>query len=48
MSSVCAEGNLVDRARLLAGRALAYEGLARWQDALDDYTNALDMAHRAG
>ncbi len=44
----CSESDLVDRARLLAGRALAYEGLAQWQDALGDYTDALELARRAG
>lgn len=34
-------------ARLLSGRALAHEGLAAWQSALDDYTNALQAAARA-
>ncbi|BDA47067.1 hypothetical protein COCOBI_09-5220 [Coccomyxa sp. Obi] len=40
--------NLVDQARLLAGRALAYEGLAQWEAALEDYNRALDLARQAG
>ena len=44
----CAESSPVDRARLLAGRALAYEGLADWQAALEDYNAALDLAQKAG
>ncbi|CAL5223473.1 g5995 [Coccomyxa viridis] len=39
---------LVDRARLLAGRALAYEGLSAWEGALADYVKALDLADRGG
>lgn len=46
--AVCAAGNLVDQARLLAGRALAYEGLAQWEAALEDYNRALDLARQAG
>lgn len=37
-----------DRARLLAGRALAYEGLSLWREALNDYTTALDLAGLGG
>ncbi len=43
-----AADSLVDRARLLAGRALAYEGLAQWEAALNDYNSALDLAKQAG
>ena len=39
---------LVDRARLLAGRALAWEGLAEWGAALADYDAALLTARQAG
>ena len=39
---------LVERARLLAGRALAHEGLSDWQAALDDYDLALSLAARGG
>ncbi len=39
--------DLLDRARILSGRALAHEGLAAWQAALQDYTVALDMAAQA-
>ena len=46
--AVCADEELVDQARLLAGRALAYEGLAQWEAALEDYNRALDMARQAG
>jgi tetratricopeptide (TPR) repeat protein len=35
-------------ARLRAGRALAYEGLARWADALADYDAALAAAAASG
>ncbi|CAG9460624.1 unnamed protein product [Pedinophyceae sp. YPF-701] len=35
-------------ARLLSGRALAYEGLGEWKAALDDYNAALEVAGRAG
>lgn len=35
-------------ARLRSGRALAYEGLSQWRDALADYTAALDLAAQAG
>ncbi|EFN55107.1 hypothetical protein CHLNCDRAFT_135026 [Chlorella variabilis] len=34
----------VDRARLLAGRGLAYEGLGDWVAALGDYDQALSQA----
>ncbi|KAK9918641.1 hypothetical protein WJX75_005609 [Coccomyxa subellipsoidea] len=40
--------SLVEQARLLAGRALAYEGLAQWEAALGDYNRALDLARQAG
>lgn len=43
-----ADDSLVDRARLLAGRALAYEGLSQWEAALNDYNSALDLAKQAG
>jgi tetratricopeptide (TPR) repeat protein len=35
-------------ARLYAGRALALEGLSKWEQALMDYDKALDFADRAG
>jgi tetratricopeptide (TPR) repeat protein len=35
---------LTTKARLLSGRALAYEGLAQWQEALNDYDQALQLA----
>lgn len=38
----------VERARLLAGRALALEGLAEWEAALADYDRALLLARAAG
>lgn len=38
----------VDRARLLAGRGLAYEGLGDWVAALGDYDQALSQAQSAG
>ena len=38
----------IDAARLLAGRALAYEGLAEWEAALRDYDSALLLARAAG
>lgn len=37
-----------DMARVLSGRALAYEGLGRWQSALDDYNVALAKAAADG
>ncbi|EIE21845.1 TPR-like protein [Coccomyxa subellipsoidea C-169] len=45
---VSAADSLVERARLLAGRALAYEGLAQWEAALGDYNTALDLARQGG
>ena len=38
----------VERARLLAGRGLALEGLAEWEAALADYNQALLLARAAG
>ncbi|KAI7844602.1 hypothetical protein COHA_001842 [Chlorella ohadii] len=38
----------VDRARLLSGRGLAYEGLGDWVAALKDYKTALQVAEAAG
>mmetsp|Transcript_12807 Transcript_12807/g.34933 ORF Transcript_12807/g.34933 Transcript_12807/m.34933 type:complete len:377 (+) Transcript_12807:51-1181(+) len=38
----------IGRARLLAGRALAEEGLGLWEDAKTDYTVALDLASQGG
>ena len=35
-------------ARLHAGRALALEGLSKWESALKDYDQALDFADQAG
>lgn len=40
--------SLTDRARLLAGRALAEEGLGQWREALGDYSAALDLAFQGG
>lgn len=37
---------LVSRARLLAGRALAREGLSDWRGALSDYEDALKLAEQ--
>lgn len=37
-------GGTIDQARLLAGRALAWEGIYEWTAALRDYNRALDMA----
>lgn len=42
------EGELAAQARLLAGRALALEGLADWDAALRDYEQALQLAQQAG
>jgi hypothetical protein len=42
------DGELLTRARLIAGRALAHEGLANWESALQDYTQALELAAQAG
>jgi len=39
---------LTDRARLLAGRALAYEGVSDWKAALADYQQAMDLAALGG
>lgn len=39
---------LTSRARLLSGRALAYEGLSEWQLALSDYDSALQLAALGG
>jgi hypothetical protein len=36
------------RARLLSGRALAFEALSRWPEALADYNAALVQAVAAG
>eukprot|EP00198_Chlamydomonas_reinhardtii_P007367 XP_001696703.1 TPR-repeat protein [Chlamydomonas reinhardtii] len=40
--------DLVVRARLLSGRALAREGLGEWAAALDDYQSAMEFAGAAG
>ncbi|KAG2431512.1 hypothetical protein HXX76_009526 [Chlamydomonas incerta] len=40
--------DLVVRARLLSGRALAREGLGEWGAALDDYQSAMEFAGAAG
>lgn len=40
--------DLTTYARLLAGRALAYEGLGQWEAALEDYTAALAQASAGG
>ncbi|KIY95987.1 hypothetical protein MNEG_11974 [Monoraphidium neglectum] len=39
---------LTDRARLLSGRALAYEGLSKWAEALADYDAAMALAAAGG
>lgn len=38
----------IDRARVLSGRALAYEGLGDWVAALQDYDAALAIAQKLG
>eukprot|EP00798_Chlamydomonas_sp_ICE-L_P020749 gene20749-27569_t len=48
LSLTSAEEEPITYARLLSGRALAYEGVSKWQDALDDYSTALDMATKGG
>ncbi|GLI60174.1 hypothetical protein VaNZ11_002237 [Volvox africanus] len=40
--------DLVTRARLLSGRALANEGLSDWEAALADYRRGMDLAAEAG
>lgn len=45
---MCPVDEPVTLARLYAGRALAYEGLSEWRKALDDYTQALDLAQQGG
>ncbi|GIL59205.1 hypothetical protein Vafri_13885 [Volvox africanus] len=40
--------DLVTRARLLSGRALANEGLSDWEAALADYQRGMDLAAEAG
>lgn len=42
------EGDAITRARLIAGRALALEGLGNWAAALKDYQEAQRMATSAG
>lgn len=42
------QSKLVDQARLLAGRALAYEGLSDWRSALSDYDTAIKLAASGG
>ncbi|GIL84086.1 hypothetical protein Vretimale_11063 [Volvox reticuliferus] len=42
------DNDLVTRARLLSGRALAYEGLSDWEAALADYRRGMDLAAEAG
>ncbi len=39
---------LTARARMLSGRALAYEGLAEWRKALSDYDEAMVLAAAGG
>lgn len=41
-------GGSIDEARLLSGRALAWEGIDKWQQALDDYDRALFLAGENG
>lgn len=38
----------IDIARVLCGRALAYEGLSKWSDALRDYDDAIARAASTG
>lgn len=38
----------LDRARVLSGRGLAWEGIGDWVSALNDYTAALDTAAKVG
>jgi len=38
----------LERARVLSGRGLAFEGVSDWPAALDDYSQALDVAHSLG
>lgn len=38
----------LDKARLLAGRGLAYEGISDWVAAMKDYNEALRLAEAAG
>lgn len=40
----CPAGGTIDEARLLAGRALAWEGIYEWNSALQDYNDALARA----
>ncbi|KXZ45732.1 hypothetical protein GPECTOR_51g718 [Gonium pectorale] len=40
--------DLVTRARLLCGRALAREGLGQWEEALQDYRSGAELAAQAG
>lgn len=39
---------VVERARLLAGRGLAYEGLGDWVAALEDYHKGIELAGSVG
>ena len=48
LCSLLTDDELTTRARLFSGRALAYEGLAEWQAALDDYNTALQLAAAGG
>ena len=41
-------GGTIDEARLLAGRALAWEGIDEWGRALGDYDRALQLATASG
>eukprot|EP00877_Chromochloris_zofingiensis_P006048 jgi/Chrzof1/1697/Cz10g17190.t1 len=45
---MCSDTELTTRARLYSGRALAHEGLANWQAALEDYNQALALASAGG
>ena len=38
----------LDNARVMSGRALALEGLGAWEEALKDYSAALEIAQRLG
>ncbi|KAF6257809.1 hypothetical protein COO60DRAFT_1271090 [Scenedesmus sp. NREL 46B-D3] len=45
---LCTPGEPITEARLLAGRALAYEGRSQWREALADYNAALQLAALGG
>lgn len=45
---LCSDDEPVLKARLLAGRALALEGISDWEGALRDYDGAMASAQKAG